>query len=167
MTLPRPLLVAAPALVLAACAPSPSTPAPAPVETQAQARAAADTAPGPIRYGATVTLRGTLDTLQRFGPPGYGDNPGSDERLTLVVLRLDAPIDVHAGDTTDEAPESGVREVQLALPDDLRPTARRVGMRADVKGVPYHRATGYHHTQVLLSVTALRLLPAETPGSAP
>jgi hypothetical protein len=165
MPLPRPLRSAAAALLLAACAPPPATPAPAPAETQA--RAAADTVPGPIRYGETVTLRGTLDTLQRFGPPGYGDNPGSDERLTLVVLRLDAPIDVHAGDTTDEAPESGVREVQLALPDDLRPTARRVGMRADVKGVPYHRATGYHHTQVLLSVTALRLLPAETPGATP
>lgn len=120
-----------------------------------------------IRFGRTVTLRGTLDTLKRYGPPGYGENPAADERLTFVVLRLDAPIDVYTGHQDWEKTETDVRDVQLVVHERFGRLTSRVGQRVEVTGTPFHSITGYHHTKVLLDPSDLRPLPSDTAASKP
>src|SRR5258708_6462662 len=44
-------------------------------------------------------LSGTLKQEVRLGPPGYGETPERDEKDTILVLHLDAPVRVCADNT--------------------------------------------------------------------
>lgn len=66
---------------------------------------------------AVVQLRGTLKVVPEFGPPNYGENPESDEKVQVPILVLSEPINVKANTARNldyEALEN-VSEIQLAL----------------------------------------------------
>lgn len=56
-----------------------------------------------LSYGpAKVELEGTLLVKDEYGPPNFGENPDSDQKLKIYVLHLSAPVDIKA----DAAPDS-------------------------------------------------------------
>ena len=52
-------------------------------------------------FPAKTVLHGTLQKQQRFGPPGFGETPKHDARISIYVLQLDQSIRVQAAAGAD------------------------------------------------------------------
>lgn len=104
---------------------------------------------------AVVELEGTLVIKTFFGPPNYGEDPGTDEKEDTRILSLDKPINIRSKDETDPVlgpTERDVRELQLVFDGNLR---KWVGKKLMVRGTLFHAHTGHHHTDVLLAVETI------------
>ena len=82
---------------------------------------------------AKVELQGRLTIEQKYGPPGYGENPDTDQGVQIPVLLLSAPIDVQGDPQSDLNQETvrGVQRVQLVFGADVQE-----GHRGDAALVP-------------------------------
>jgi hypothetical protein len=115
-----------------------------------------------------VKLRGEVVRVPRYGPPGFGENPKTDEKVNVAILVPSHPIDV-CGDSTSE--KNGwsfhdVREIQLFYPDSLDLTPF-IGRPVVVTGALFQRLTAHHYTDVLLRLNTIRTeasRPCGTPG---
>lgn len=111
-----------------------------------------------LAYEPTVVeLSGTLTLEQHYGPPNFGENPQTDEKLQVPVLALAAPISVPA-DTTSElnrTPVSDVRRVQLSYFDDSISINRFINTRVVVTGTLSHAISGQDFTDIVLHVQSL------------
>lgn len=112
---------------------------------------------GCLRYEPVVVeLTGTLVVAMEYGPPGYGENPAKDQRVQVLMIKLDRPVDV-CGDPESETNQSAfrdVRRIQLITDDkDYRPW---IGRRVVIRGTLSEAITGHHYTDVLLTVRELR-----------
>src|SRR2546422_735374 len=47
----------------------------------------------PLRT-VSVRLTGRMEEERKFGPPGFGETPEKDAKLTIVLLRLATPLNV-------------------------------------------------------------------------
>ncbi len=115
-----------------------------------------------LRYEpAKVELKGRLTIEQRYGPPNYGENPDTDQKVQIPVLLLSEPVDVQGDPQSDLDRETvrGVQRVQLVF----RNTSYRrlVGKNITVKGTFFRALTGHHYTDVVMDVLNVR----ESPGS--
>lgn len=102
-----------------------------------------------IYIGTTtkVTLGGTLQVKEYYGPPNYGETPETDSKEKAVVLELMRPFDI--SDMTHVAGDS-VTEIQLTdVPTGVDVSAR--GYRF-VTGTLFLAETSYHHTPVIYDV---------------
>ncbi len=109
-------------------------------------------------------LSGTLRQEVRLGPPGYGETPGRDERDTILVLLLDAPVRVCA-DNTPGARHSAVDSISaLQLSGSIGGLSSHVDERIDVMGSLFHADFGPQFTAVLIEVERIRL--RVSPGTA-
>lgn len=110
---------------------------------------------------ARLWLEGTLEQQVRLGPPGYGETPSKDERDTILVLRLRAPINVCA-DTTEGAEQPRTDSVTvLQLAGRIGGLASRSGQEIGVYGTLCHADFGPQFTDVLIDVKRVRLLGEE------
>jgi hypothetical protein len=113
-----------------------------------------------LRYDSPVTLLGTIDTLMRFGPPNYGEQPLVDVAVVVPVLRLKVPIDV-PGDSAsglNQQTEQNVSLVQLVLPPgDSLDCIEHLGQSATVRGSLLHSHTGHHYAPILVLVEKVDL----------
>jgi hypothetical protein len=122
---------------------------------------AKDSAPQACRplSPSRVQLSGTLRTEERLGPPGYGETPERDGRLTIYLLVLDEEVDVCAELDGNRSPmRKDVRRVQLTGNVDPNLLRRNVGRRVLVHGSLSHRSWGTDFTDVVLLAESLRLL---------
>ena len=113
------------------------------------------------RYEPTkVELQGRLTIEQRCGPPGYGENPDTDQRVQIPVLLLSAPIDVQGDPQSDLNQETvrGVQRVQLVL--EATSYRRLVGKNITVKGTLFRAITGHQYTDVVMNVLNVRESPS-------
>jgi hypothetical protein len=115
-----------------------------------------------LEYGpALVSLKGTVDTIFQYGPPGFGENPAVDQHVVLSVLRLNAPIDVEGDSTSafnrDDA--VNIRMLQLAAATD-RAWAGLTGKEVVAHGTLFHAQAAEHYTEVLLQVDSIVPEPA-------
>jgi len=60
-----------------------------------------------------VSIVGTLERIEKFGPPNYGENPKTDARYSVPILRLAQPLRRCADSTGDAV--SVVSEIQVQL----------------------------------------------------
>jgi len=109
---------------------------------------------------AKVELQGRLTIEQKYGPPGYGENPDTDQRVQILVLLLSAPIDVQGDHQSDLNQETvrGVQRVQLVL--EATSYRRLVGKNITVKGTFFRAITGHQYTDVVMNVLNVRESPS-------
>ena len=120
-----------------------------------------------VAYDSILVLVGTIDTLLRYGPPGYGERPSEDEKVIVPVLRLNEPITV-VGDSASDVnrqTEDNVSHLQLVLfqPDTFN-CINNLGNAAEVRGTLIHSHTGHHYTPVLLQVREIRVRSSASPS---
>jgi hypothetical protein len=102
---------------------------------------------------AVVRLSGVITLQNHFGPPNWGEDPKNDEKVTIAVLRLDAPIDVIGDPASDINTETvrSIRRVQL-VSDIGFIRSGLVGRHVTIEGRLYTKHTAHHYTKVLCSV---------------
>lgn len=98
-----------------------------------------------------VSLRGYVRNQNVFGPPGFGENPQTDEQRSIPVLVLDRPINICRGieGEINTTPITSVRRVQLIY---IGNTTRLRG-RVNVSGILNRATNAFHYTRVTLRIT--------------
>ena len=93
-----------------------------------------------------VELDGRLTIQSKFGPPNYGENPKTDEKVRIAVLVLHRPISVSANDSNDynSTPVYNARQIQLAFITKEIPHKHLIGKDVVVTGTLFHAHTGHH-----------------------
>jgi hypothetical protein len=111
-------------------------------------------------WPARVRLSGTIAEELKYGPPGYGENPKTDRRLHILVLRLKEPVDVCA-DTSRVAPQALVRRVQsIQLTEQVSENVlrRHLGVFVEVFGTLRRRVWPNDFTEALIRVDSIPAL---------
>ena len=107
-----------------------------------------------------VRLSGTIEKEEKYGAPGYGENPKTDEKLQVYLLKLSVPIDVCA-DTSSVAPQpsaKGVRFVQLTEHVSEQELRRHLGVSVEVFGTLRRRVWPGDFTDALIRVDSIPAL---------
>lgn len=108
---------------------------------------------------ASVQLQGTLKLVSKYGPPNFGENPETDEKVQVPILELREPVSVRADPSSNLNDESaeGVTEVQLVFSLKGTPAySDLVNQNVAVTGTLYHAHTAQHYTTVLMTVETIR-----------
>ncbi len=111
-----------------------------------------------LKYEPTaVELEGTLETVEHFGPPNYGEDTTRDARLKVPILKLRSPVDVCGDSTSALYSQSfrGITEVQLIMPEGTAVPLELVNQRVKVSGTLFSAISGHHFTDVLATVKAI------------
>ncbi len=110
-----------------------------------------------LSYGANAVLSGRVETRDYPGPPNYRDVAAGDQKQTVFLLQLDAPICTTAGG--GETAERDVAELQLAFDwTSSRSTAAYqavasgAGARFALEGELFRGRAREHRTPLLLLV---------------
>ncbi len=104
-----------------------------------------------------VRLSGAIVEKDEYGAPGYGEDPKTDERLRVYLLRVSEAVDVCA-DTSSAAPQprvNGVHSLQLTghvSGDELR---RHLGGPVEVFGTLWRRVWPGDFTDALIRVDSI------------
>jgi hypothetical protein len=107
-----------------------------------------------------VELSGRLTVSMKFGPPNYGEDPETDQRLKIPVLLLSEPVNVRGEPDAQVNIESvrGVKEVQLIFLRG-RNYDGLVNSRVVARGTLSHAVSGHHFTEVVMTVEDLEAAP--------
>jgi hypothetical protein len=99
-----------------------------------------------------VQFSGVLRAEKKFGPPGYGETPDRDQRLTIYILHLSTPETICGGfDGNLERPEmKDVRRLQLVGRIDRDFLEHNLGNRIWVWGTLSHRTWATDFTSIIL-----------------
>lgn len=110
-------------------------------------------------WPAKVQFSGVLRTEKEFGPPGYGETPERDQRLTIYILHLFVPETICGGfDGNVERPEmKGVRQLQLVGRVDRDFLERNLGNRIQVWGTLSHRTWASDFTSIILRADSVSI----------
>jgi hypothetical protein len=114
-----------------------------------------------VSYEPTVIeLSGMLMVSMKFGPPNYGEDPETDERLKVPVLVLSEPLNVRGDPDAQVNIESvrGVKEIQLIFLRQ-RNYDGLVNSRVVARGTLSHAVSGHHFTEVVMTVEDLKAAP--------
>jgi len=104
-----------------------------------------------------VALSGVIRLENRFGPPGYGEDPVQDSKVEIRVLELESPINVKGDPADDINTETvlGVKNIQLVVEEPIRKYLQK---KVTIKGTLFHGHTGHHYTEVLLDVQSINII---------
>ncbi len=122
---------------------------------------------------AKVQLSGIVITQHFYGPPNFGEDPKTDQKVQVLELKLDAPVDVIAIPPTGIGKdtyahrgadaESAYNVKRIGLVDVQYPAHNLdayLGRRVVVSGVLYHQDNALQYTTILLEVD--KISPART-----
>lgn len=109
--------------------------------------------------GGIHALSGQVKTVLQYGPPGYGENPQADQKITAFVLKLKDPIHVVSlkGDEVNFSTQAN--EIQLVASDYL-PQLKNIadsGRFETFRGEIFSAHSGYHIRDVLMEVKSIVL----------
>ena len=109
----------------------------------------------------SITLEGTLEVGEFYGPPNFGENPSGDRIEHSLFLQLPATPTTQLGNSEALAklgPDArGTYFVQVVVHDqELSAAEKAVGHRVQIVGVPFVPLTGHHRTPLLIDVRALK-----------
>lgn len=105
-----------------------------------------------------VRLEGQLLNALKYGPPNYGEDTATDEKVHVPILILDHPINV-LGDSTSEVNADsfhGVKEIQLVFAKSAGDHEHLWNQTVIVTGTLSEAETGHHFTDVWMQVNAIR-----------
>lgn len=109
----------------------------------------------------TVELDGKLVIQSKYGPPNYGEQPKTDEKVRVPVLLLGKPVNtigVWKGGHNEKS-VYGARQIQLAF-SPATPYKTWIGKNVVVKGTLFHAFSGHHYTEVVMNVVSIESKPA-------
>lgn len=106
--------------------------------------------------------------MQKYGPPGFGEHPDSDSKVSVPILVLSHPVDVCGDPTSDVNRDTipNVKEVQLSALGD-RIILPYVGQDVVATGRLFEAGTANHYTRVLLHVTRIESAYHRVEGALP
>lgn len=107
---------------------------------------------------AKIELIGTLKHDVKYGPPNYGENPETDEKIDVYSIVLSEAISVEGSAKSELNSETveNITEIQLLLSKDGRASAATfVDNKVVVKGSLSHGVSGHHFTDVVLDVDSI------------
>jgi hypothetical protein len=118
-------------------------------------------------WPATVRLSGVVNTETRLGPPGYGETPSRDKKITIFVLHLSTAVDVCPDTTSGVLHPALDGVVAMQLTGRLDPVAmkRENGLRLTVDGTLHRQTWGTDFTEVLVRVDSILGRKAVRPRS--
>lgn len=107
-----------------------------------------------------VELDGQLVVQSKYGPPNYGEQPKTDQKVGVPVLLLRDRVSVlgDQGDGYNSQTVHGVRQIQLAF-DGSTSHKALIGKQVVVTGSLFHAHTGHHYTDVVLKVQSIERKP--------
>lgn len=104
----------------------------------------------------TVELEGKLVVQSKYGPPNFGEDPKTDEKVRIPVLVLKTPVNVlpiqGQDDGINTEPVYRVRQIQLSFAAGETDHRKLIGKKVVVKGTLFRAHTGHHYTDVVLTV---------------
>ena len=109
----------------------------------------------------TVTVWGKYVSEMHFGAPGFGENPRTDARIRVPMLKLSHALSVCPTSTVAGSPSSKIyrfTKVQLVLPGDGWPP-KDSAKRVFVSGLLVGRSTAGEFTNVVIIVRHVRGIP--------
>jgi hypothetical protein len=98
-----------------------------------------------------VDLQGTLVASVRYGPPNYGENPTSDKRIQIWLLKFSQPVRM-CTDSTGAAVDS-VRQMEIFFKQS---PARYRGKLVQVRGTIEQATLGPQFTPIVLYAQQVR-----------
>jgi hypothetical protein len=108
----------------------------------------------------TVELEGKLVIQSKYGPPNFGEEPKSDEKVRIPVLVLKTPVNVlpieGQNDGINTEPVHRVRQIQLSFAVGETGHRKLIGKNVVVKGTLFRAHTGHHYTDVVLTVRSIQ-----------
>lgn len=111
-------------------------------------------------FSGIHSLTGHITEVQYYGPPGYGENPKYDKKLTAYILELDAPIRVIEKDPSELNFTTTTSKIQLVIHDfSAFNKARKNHHKVIVKGEFFSGHTGYHIRKLLMDVKSIKRYP--------
>lgn len=116
-----------------------------------------------VKYEPTVVeLSGILELRTYPGPPNYESVKLGDESERCYYFKLIDPIDVFPvpGEKSliNDVIEKNIKVVQISLRNDSlfgRFKKSGLGKKLKLKGTLFHRHTGHHHAEIIMSVDDL------------
>jgi hypothetical protein len=108
-----------------------------------------------------VRLTGRLSIDKMYGPPNFGENPATDEKLHVAILHLSHPLDVCGDDKSEFTSETftGLQTVELGFANLRRNPSDLAGKRIAVRGTLEVPMVGNHLADMLMSVDSVRVIP--------
>lgn len=105
---------------------------------------------------AILRLEGKLTMELKYGPPNYGEQPKTDARIRVPVLKLIEPVNVRGkpGESFNAISVKGIRRIQLILSPGTS-YEQFIGKRVVVEGTLFHAFSGHHYTKVLMDVRTI------------
>lgn len=105
----------------------------------------------------TVELDGRLVLQAKYGPPNYGEQPKTDQKVRIPVLVLENPVNVLPSQEIvyNSEPVYRTRQIQLAFIENDIPYKNLIGKNVVVTGSLFHAHTGHHYTDVVLNVRSI------------
>lgn len=118
-------------------------------------------------WPAAVRLSGVVKTETRLGPPGYGETPSRDKKVTIFVLHLSTPVDVCADTTSGVLHPALDRVAAMQLTGRLDPVElkKEDGLRLSVDGTLHRQTWGTDFTEVIVRVDSILGVKVVAPRS--
>jgi len=103
-------------------------------------------------------LTGKVTTVTYYGPPGYGEDPAHDQKLTAFILKLDHPIRAVALNGDELSFTTQTEELQLVGHEHipLLKKAAKKGETVTLRGELFSSHTGNHVRDLLMDVQSVR-----------
>ena len=113
----------------------------------------------------SLRLVGMVMRQQRFGPPGYGETPKEDERITIYLLRLGRPFDVCALDVHANLSDTIHHVIAMELTGKVDPDrlTRAIGRTLTVYGTLDYQSGSHDFTEVIIRVDSIPELRTARP----
>lgn len=103
---------------------------------------------------------GTVDKVIYYGPPGYGEDPLNDKKLSAYILKLKNDITVTASSSDELNYTTKTNEIQLVTADFLVQlnSAFNAQKKVSIEGVFFSSHTGSHIRKLLIDVKSVKML---------
>ncbi len=109
-----------------------------------------------------VELDGQLVVQSKYGPPNFGEQPKTDQKVRVPVLLLSerALVISREEDGKNYQTAHNVRQIQLAFSASETSHKKLIGKPVVVTGTLFRAHTGHHYTEVVLNVQSIESKPA-------
>ena len=104
-----------------------------------------------------VALDGYLELKQFYGPPGYGENPKTDQVETALIITLSTPISVRgdSGNALNAKSLENITHVQLNCANERIDCLSFANKNIRVTGTLFAAHSGHRFARLLIDVREL------------
>ena len=108
-----------------------------------------------------VELDGQLVIQSKYGPPNFGEQPKTDQKVRVPVLLLRERVSVfgRGADGHNSQNVYNARQIQLAFAVSETSHKALIGKQVVVTGTLFHAHTGHHYTDVVMTVRSIERKP--------